>query len=114
MSFNNELKLIGNVVKDPDVYESERGKFGRLRLACNTKRGETEDTLFIDVKLFGGAFKDFEYHEVVKGDKILVYGRLAVEEYTAKDESKRREPIVYANGIIKLAKKASAKSGSSF
>lgn len=107
MSLNNEVRLIGNVVKEPDVFESERGKFGKIRIASNTKRGETEDTLFIDVKLFGYAFKDFEYHHIEKGDRVVAYGRLAVEEYTDKEGNKRREPVVYANSVIKVAKKIS-------
>jgi len=105
MSLNNEIRLIGNIVKDPDVYESDHGKFARLRIASNTKRGETEDTLFIDVKLFGNVFKDLEYHNLSKGDKVVAYGRLAIEEYTDKNDIKRREPVVYANNVIKIAKK---------
>ena len=103
MSLNNEVRLIGNVVKDPEVFESEKGKFGKVRIACNTKRGETEDTLFIDVKLFGYAFNDLEYHGIEKGDKVIAYGRLAIEEYTDKNEVNRKEPAVYANSIIKIA-----------
>lgn len=108
MSLNNELRLIGNVVKEPDVYESEKGKFGKIRIASNTKRGETEDTLFIDVKLFGYAFKDYEYHNIEKGDRVVVYGRLAVEEYTDKENNKRREPVVWANSVMKVAKKVNS------
>jgi single-stranded DNA-binding protein len=112
MSINNEVRLIGNVVKEPDIYQSEKGSFGKLRIACNTKMGEKEDTLFIDLKLFGYAYKDLEYHSVEKGDKIVAYGRLSIEEYIDKNEIKRREPVVYANSLIKVAKKN--KESSSF
>jgi single-stranded DNA-binding protein len=105
MSLNNEVRLIGNVVKDPEVFDSEKGKFGKVRIAANTKSGEREDTLFINVKLFGYAFKDFEYHDIEKGDKVLAYGRLAIEEYTDKNEVNRKEPVIYANSIIKIARK---------
>lgn len=110
MSLNNELRLIGNVVKDPDIYDSTNSKFGKVRIASNTKRGEVEDVLFIDVKLFGNAFKDLEYHNITKGDKVIVHGRLAVEEFTDKNENKRREPVVYANSLIKVAKKPAAEN----
>jgi single-stranded DNA-binding protein len=110
MPLNNEVRLIGNVVKEPDIFESERGNFGKIRIACNTKRGETEDTLFIDVKLFGYAFNDLEYHSIEKGDKVIAHGRLAVEEFTDKNENKRREPVVYASSIMKVAKKDTSKN----
>lgn len=110
MSLNNEVRLIGNIVKDPDVFDSSNSKFGRVRIASNTKRGEVEDVLFIDVKLFGNSFKDLEYHNIVKGDKVVVYGRLAVEEFTDKNENKRREPVIYANSLIKVAKKPTAEN----
>ena len=31
MSLNNEVRLIGNVVKDPEVFDSEKGKLGKVR-----------------------------------------------------------------------------------
>jgi single-stranded DNA-binding protein len=105
MLLNNEVRLIGHVVKDPEVFESEKGKFGKIRIASNTKVGEKEETLFINVKLFGYAFKDFEYHDIKKGDKVLAYGRLAVDEYVDRNEVNRKEPFVYANSIIKIARK---------
>ena len=110
MPLNNEVRLIGNVVKEPDVFQSEKGNFGKVRIACNTKRGETEDTLFIDVKLFGYAFNDLEYHSIENGDKVIAYGRLSIEEFTDKNENKRREPVVYASSIMKVAKKENAQN----
>ena len=36
MSLNNEIKLMGNLVRDPDVYESANGKHAKIRMAANT------------------------------------------------------------------------------
>lgn len=108
MSLTNEVRLIGNLVRDPDIIETERGKFGKIRVACNTKRGEVEDTLFIDVKLFGYTFNDLEYHEVTKGDKVQIIGRLATEEFTNKEGNSVSVSVVYANSLLKLARKAKA------
>lgn len=110
MSLNNEIKLVGNLVRDPDIYESENGKHARIRMAANTKRGDKEDTLFIDVKLFGFAYRDFEYFSPNKGDKIAVVGRLSVDEFTDKNGNERREAVVYANNLFKIAKRASQES----
>jgi single-stranded DNA-binding protein len=111
MSLTNQLILLGNLVRDPDIIETERGKFGKIRVACNTKRGEVEDTLFIDVKLFGYAFNDLEYHEVGKGDRVQVIGRLATEEFTNKEGNQVSVSVVYANSLLKLAKKVKAEAG---
>jgi len=101
MAFNNELKLIGNVVKEP--YASDN--FARIRVAANTRRGEKEETLFIDIKLFGNVYKDFLYHNIQKGDKIISYGRLVTEEYTDKNENQRKEVVVYADSLFLVARK---------
>jgi single stranded DNA-binding protein len=107
MSLNNEVRLIGNIVRDPDVYTSDRGSFSKIRMAVNTKRGENEDTLFIDVKLFGYAHKDFENNNLSKGDRVVVYGRLSIEEFVDKEQNKRKEAVVYASSIMKIAKRSS-------
>lgn len=104
MVLNNEIRLVGNLVNDPKIYESDNGKHSRLRIAVNTKRGENSDTLFIDVKCFGWAYNDFDYFSPQKADKILVNGRLSIDEYTDKDGNDRRSPVVYANNIMKIAK----------
>lgn len=114
MSLNNEVRLIGNIVKDPTVIESEKGNFARIRIASNTKRGEKEDTLFIDIKLFGYAYQDLEYNNLQKGDRVVAYGRLAIEEYTDKENNKRRDPVVYANSVIKVAKRKTTETTQSF
>lgn len=114
MSLNNECRLLGNLVKEPSIIESERGKFGKIRVAVNTKRGEIEDTLFIDVNLFGQSFNEEDVSSMIKGDRVLIYGRLVVEEYEDKEGIKRKEPVVYAFNVIKLAKRIKSTDGSEF
>lgn len=109
MAFNNEIKLIGNLVKEP--YVSDKG-FAKIRVAANTRRGDKEDTLFIDIKLFGNVYNDFIYHDIQKGDKIISYGRLAIEEYKDKNDITRREAVVFADSLFLVAKKK--KSENSF
>lgn len=107
----NEVKLIGNLVREPETFSSSKGDVGKIRIACNTRRGETEDTLYIDVKLFGRTFDDLAYYEIDKGDKIVAQGRLVIEEWTDKDGNKRREPVVYANSVMKFHRKTKATNG---
>ena len=105
MSFNNEIRLIGNLVKDIEEIATERGKFYIARIATNTKRGEIIDSMFIDIKIFGNLCTDIEEDPISKGDRIIVLGRLSIDEFTDKNEIKRREPVVYANSIAKIKKR---------
>ena len=106
MSFNNEIRLIGNLVKDPEEIATERGKFHIARIAVNSKRGEETETVFIDIKIFGNLCKDIEEDPINKGDRIIVIGRFSIDEFTDKTNAKRREPVVYANSIAKIKKRA--------
>lgn len=100
----NEVRLVGNVVKDPSVSETKNGKMARVRIAVNHKSQVKEETLYIDVKLFGNAFKDVEYFSLAKGDRVSVVGRLVTEEYKSKDGVDMKDNVVYAYNLLKIAK----------
>jgi len=111
---NNEVRLLGNVVAEPETFDGQNGSFARLRLASNTKRGESERTCYINVKLFGRAYSDLVYHEIEKGDRILVEGELVQEEYVV-DEQKKTAYVIYANSALKIHRKPRVdSSGSDF
>lgn len=101
---NNELRLIGNIVKDPEVKESESGGWAIIRVAANTGKKDKEDTLFMDVKLFTSAYRDFEYHKLVKGDKVIISGQLKQSDYEDKDGNKRTSYALYADYVLKVSK----------
>ena len=108
----NEIKLIGNVVFDPETITAGNGNsFAKLRMATNTKFKENERTCFVDVKLFGRAYRDFEYFEIEKGDKIIIDGEL-VQESWEKDNEKRSTYVVYANSAVKVHRKERTESSS--
>jgi len=108
---NNEVRLIGNVVKEPETFSTTNGNMGKLRIACNTKRFDgTEDSLFIDVKMFGKTYDDLVYYEINRGDKVIACGKLVIEEWTDKEDNKRREPVIYATNVMKFHKKAKTES----
>jgi single-stranded DNA-binding protein len=103
---NNEVRLVGNVVKAPKIFEKETGNFGVVRMAVNTKRGEREETLYIDVKLFGYTFNDLGYYDIDKGDRVQVDGRLVMEEFTNKEGVDVTVPAIIADNVVKFYKKA--------
>lgn len=74
----NNLVLVGRLVSDPEINETEKGKVTDITLAVprsyKNEEGEYE-TDFIPVKLFGQiASTNVEYCR--KGDLIGVKGRL--------------------------------------
>jgi single-strand DNA-binding protein len=104
MAMNNELRLIGNIVKDPDVKESESGGWAIIRVAANTGKKDKEETLFMDVKLFTSAYRDFEYHQLAKGDRVIVSGPLKQSDYEDKEGNKRTSYALYADYVLKVNK----------
>ena len=108
---NNEIRLIGNVVKDPTVREGANGPFAIVRIAVNSRWGEKEETLYIDTKLFGKSYTDVEYYEINKGDKVQVDGRLVMEEFTNKEGNEVRLPAIIANSMVKFHKRAKETAG---
>lgn len=76
-------------------------RWGVIRIAQNFKRGEDLRTLFIDVKLFGGAFRDFEYYTPEKGDKVVVTGRLTCDEYKDGNDVNRVSMAINADSLMK-------------
>lgn len=104
MAMNNELRLIGNIVKDPEVKESESGGWAIIRVAANTGKKDKEETLFMDVKLFTSAYRDFEYHKLAKGDKVIISGQLKQSDYEDKEGNKRISYALYADYVLKVNK----------
>ncbi len=100
----NEIRLVGNIVKDPEVFDTKTGKMARVRIAVNHRSQEVEETLYMDVKLFGRAYSDVEYFSLAKGDRVSVVGRLVSREYKNKDGVDMKENVVHAYNILKIAK----------
>lgn len=107
----NEIRLVGNVVKEPLLKEGPVAKFGIIRIAVNSKYKEEEETLFIDVKLFGHVYTDLDYYEIKKGDRVQVHGRLVLEEFTTKDGVDVKAPAIIANSLVKFHKKVKEEKG---
>ena len=111
MSFQNEIRLIGNLTSDPAMYE----RVARIRIASNTKVGDKKETLFIDVKMFGHNIEEVTNHELKKGDKVMVFGRLAIEEYeSTKTGENKKDAVVYCNNFVKLSKIEKSDGGNLF
>lgn len=93
----NQVVIVGRLVKDPELKETEEGKkVANITLAVprNFKNIDGEyDTDFIDCILWTGiAENTSEYCK--KGDLIGVKGRLQVSKYEKDEETKFRTDII--------------------
>lgn len=107
----NDIRLVGNVTKEPQILNTATTEFAVIRIAVNTRYGEKEETFYIDVKAFGNSFRDLKYYEVGKGDRVQVDGRLVMEEFTTKEGVEvKNHPAVVANSISKFHRKQKEES----
>ncbi len=100
MSGMNVVILTGNLTRDPEVnyagQEVDRAKFG---IAVNRKwtdrqSGEKrEETCFVDCTAWKGTAKIIGQY-CKKGSKIGIVGELKLEQWNAKDGSKRSKITV--------------------
>lgn len=92
------------VVADPELRFSEKGSawvkvrgIAKDRIRDNTGNWTDGDPLFIDIVL-GGPSSEHLYESIVKGDTILVTGKLKQREYE-KDGEKRTVIEIRADNI---------------
>ncbi len=97
----NRVFLIGRFVSDPELSHTQKGNpFSRFRIAVNTpykdKKGNwQDDTLFIDCVVWGDA-ADRVVERFLKGDRILVEGRLRQNSWKNENGEKRSKIEVVA------------------
>ena len=108
MASFNQVVLVGNMVRDPEVKALNNGssvaKFtiGMTR-KWQTENGEKkEEATFVDIDSFGKTASVIEKY-LRKGDPVLVEGRLKMEQWE-KDGQKRSKLMVVANAIQLLGK----------
>ena len=94
MSYNKVI-LVGNIGANPEVRESNGGKFATMRLATSekgyvNKQGVSipERTDWHNLVVNGGLVQVVEGY-VHKGSKILIEGKLRYRKYTANDNTER-------------------------
>ncbi len=90
----NRVILLGNLTRDIEIRYTQSGTaIGKVGIATNRRfkasNGEQRDeTMFIDLTFFGRT-AEIANQYLRKGSKVLVEGRLVLEQWTAQDGSKR-------------------------
>ncbi len=90
----NKVILAGNLTRDPQLsYLPSNTPVAEFGLAINRKwRGQNgemrEETCFVDCSCFGKQAETLNQY-MTKGRPLLVEGRLQLQQWTAKDGTKR-------------------------
>lgn len=94
----NKVTLLGNVGRNPEVKDTEKGKVATLSLATQTGYGDRATTEWHNLVAWE---KRAEFIEkfVHSGSHIYVEGTLRTRSYEAKDGSKRYVTEILVNDV---------------
>ena len=111
----NKVVLVGNLTRDVEIRYSQSGSaIGNVGIATSRKwksqTGEQKDeVMFIDLTFFGRT-AEIANQYLRKGSKVLVDGRLQLQQWTAQDGSKRSKHAVTVENLQMLDSKADAQN----
>ena len=106
----NRIILVGNLTRDVEIRYIPNGTaIANTSIATNRKfkgqNGEQkEEVMFIDLTFFGRT-AEIANQYLRKGSKILVEGRLKLEQWQAQDGSKRSKHVVTVDSMQMLDSK---------
>ena len=103
----NQAVLVGRIVQEPELKETEKGKVTNITLAVprsfNNSNGEY-DTDFISCVLWKGvAESTVEYCK--KGDLVGIKGRIQTRDVEFDDDTKKKYVEVIAEKVTFLSSK---------
>ena len=109
MASYNKTVLVGNLTRDPEVKYLDSGiDIANLGLAVNERvkrKGEwVDEVCFIDITFFGKTAEVCGQY-LSKGSQILVEGKLRLEQWEAKDGTKRSRHTVTGDRLVMLGSK---------
>jgi single-strand DNA-binding protein len=80
-----QVQALGNVGKDPELTVTNEGTpLTKFTLAVNRKRGNNEDTLWLNCTAWRGLAETIERH-VHKGDTLFIQGDFTPRQYITRD-----------------------------
>tara|TARA_R110000751_G_scaffold62843_6_gene130161 strand:+ start:1563 stop:1973 length:411 start_codon:yes stop_codon:yes gene_type:complete len=108
----NQVIMMGNLTKDPEIRELPSGdKVCNLRIAVNSGYKEKKETLFIDVSCWNAqAINCGKY--LVQGKNVAVVGRLKQEEWADNEGNKQRRMTIQASNVQFLDRKGEGSDNS--
>ncbi|HEO99041.1 MAG: single-stranded DNA-binding protein [Campylobacterales bacterium] len=115
----NKVILAGNLARDIEIRYTQGGSaIGKTAIATSrrykSQTGEQkEEVMFIDLTFFGRT-AEIANQYLRKGSKVLVDGRLTLEQWTAQDGSKRSRHTITVENLQMLGGKDEAGTEGSY
>jgi len=112
----NKVVLVGNLTRDVELrYTSSGMAVAKVGIATNRRfksaTGELKDeTMFIDLTFFGRTAEVANQY-LRKGSKVLVEGRLILEQWVAQDGTKRSRHSITVENMQMLDSKSDSQNG---
>lgn len=105
----NKVILLGNVGKEPEIRESQSGKFATFSLATTDKGFTRQDgsqvperTEWHNIVANGRIVETIEKY-VTKGMRLYIEGKLRTRKYTARDNSEKYVTEIYLENMEMLS-----------
>ena len=113
MSTQNQVTLIGRLVRDPEVDEVGSGKKYLKANLCmairkRKKKGDEVDADFIDGIVAWGKQAEFAEKYLTKGRMIAIHGELRPDRWEDKEKKKHYRLTINAESIQSLDSKKKA------
>jgi len=111
----NKVVLVGHLTRDVEIrYSQSGGAIGNVGIATSrkfkTQTGEQkEEVMFIDLTFFGRT-AEIANQYLRKGSKVLIDGRLVLQQWTAQDGTKRSKHSVTVESLQMLDSKADSQN----
>jgi single-strand DNA-binding protein len=112
----NKVILVGNLTRDVELRYTPGGlAISKLGLATNRRyknqQGEQkEEVCFVDINIFGRTAEVANQY-LKKGSKVLIEGRLVLEQWTDQSGQKRSRHTVTAESMQMMDSKGSSGGG---
>lgn len=105
----NKVIMVGNLTQEIELRYTASGKaVANMRIAVNEKYGDKDETLFIDVVVWGKQAESCSQY-LSKGRQVLVEGRLQERSWES-DGQKRYKTEIVANAVKFLGAKGETQS----
>jgi single-strand DNA-binding protein len=110
----NKVILVGNLTRDVELkYLSSGSSVAKFGLATNRKwkdknsGDDRQEVMFIDISVFGRS-AEIANQYLRKGSKVLIEGRLVLNQWTDQNGQKRSKHEIQADNVQFMDTKAEA------
>ena len=112
----NEIKIMGNLGRDPELRYTGQGTPVLSFSLAHTERPKDREprTQWFRVLIWGKLAERFSESRLRKGQRVIVFGRIEQNQWEDKDGAKRMEVQIHANQLYVVASHESQESSGSF